>query len=426
MDTLTGLQQLAAGALGPLGPLLGPYGGRLAGATVILVVAWLAARLVRAALVRAATAAHLDNRLRTPGLAAMLANIGYWLVWLFALPALLGSLQIDGLLAPVNAMMSRMLGFLPNLMGALVILGAGLLAARIVGQLLTGVLTAAGSEKLAARVGLGTALGDKTLAGLTGQAVSAFILLPTLVAALQALGLDIVAKPVAALFDTVVELIPRLISAAAIVAIGAIAGRVLAGLLTALLAGFGFNRLPARLGIASGARFGGRDASELAGSAVMVAAVLMALTQAFDVIGFPVLTRAAEMLGGVLANLAVALIVLGAGLWLAQAAAAMVEASTIARARRAAQVVRVTILFFFVALALRQAGLPGDIIVIAFGAVVGGLALGTAIAVGLGGRKVASRLLEAAVSSFEAEEPDARLAGPLSEPPGTAATRGAP
>ena len=367
-------------------------------------------------LARVAAGATLDERLRTPGLGAMLANIGYWLVWLFALPALLGSLQMDALLAPVNAMMSKMLGFLPALVGALVILGVGVLAARIVGQLVTGILTAAGSEKLAARIGLGTALGDKTLAGLAGSALSAFIILPTLVAALQALGLDIVAKPVATLFDTVVQLIPRLISAAAIVAIGVMAGRVVAGLLTALLAGVGFNRLPSQLGIGSGGRVAGRDASELVGSGVMVAAAMMALTQAFEVIGFPVLTRAAEMLGTVLANLAVALIVLAAGLWLAQAAVVTIEASRVRQARRAAIAVRATILFFFAALALRQAGLPGDIIVIAFGAVVGGLGLGAAIAVGLGGRKVASRLLEAAVSGFDAAEPSSPLpAAPVRE-----------
>ena len=38
-----------------------------------------------------------------------------------ALPALLGTLELKGLLDPVNAMLSRMLGFLPNVVGAAVV-----------------------------------------------------------------------------------------------------------------------------------------------------------------------------------------------------------------------------------------------------------------------------------------------------------------
>ena len=44
--------------------------------------------------------------------------------------------------------------------------------------------------------------------------------------------------------------------------------------------------------------------------------------------------------------------------------------------------------------ALRQAGLPAEIITIAFAAVVGAIAVGVAVAVGVGGRHVAGRLLE--------------------------------
>jgi hypothetical protein len=385
---------------------LAPYAPRVLGAAAILLVAWVLARVARAAVRRVAASARLEQRLQSPELATILANIGYWLVWLFALPALLGALGLDGLLAPVNAMMSRIFGFLPGLMGAAVIFGIGFLAARILRQIVTGVLTAAGSERLAARIGLASALGDKSLAGLLGSVVFALVLLPTLAAATQALGLDAVARPVSNLLDTVVALIPKLISAGLIVAIGAVLGRVLAGLVTALLAGIGINRIPARLGLPEDFRIGGRDASELAGGAVMVAAMLLAVTQGLETLGFAVLTNAVATLGEMLARLAVAVIVFGIGYWLATVAALMVGAGPRAGARGLGQVVRAAILFFAAALALRQTGLPGDIIAIAFGAVAGGLALGLAIAIGLGGRKVAGRLLDAAAASLQHKKDD--------------------
>lgn len=393
MEQWSSLLREAAGSLGPYAP-------RVLGALAVVLLAWIGARLVRAGVARLVQARALEERLQTPGLGALLGNIGAGLVWLLALPALLDALALDGLLGPVNAMISRLLGVLPNALGAAAIFAIGLLAARILRQLVTGLLTAAGSERLAARIGLTPALGENSLAGLAGSVVFVLVLLPTLTAALQTLGLEVVARPVGHLLDQVVELVPRLISAAVIVAIGAVLGRLLAGLVTALLAGVGVNRLPERLGLPADVRVGGRDISELAGGLAMAAVLWLSVTQACEVLGFGVLTDAVASLGGVLARLVAALFVFTVGLWLAAVAARIVAASASSQAALLGRLARVAVLFFAGALALRQAGLPADIVSIAFGAVVGGIALAAAIAVGFGGRELAARLLESAAASF--------------------------
>jgi hypothetical protein len=390
-----------------LGTRLGPYAPRVLGAAALLALTWLLARIVRASVQRLAASRGLDERLKSPGLAALLSQVLYWLVWLVALPAVLGALELEGLLTPVNAMMARLLGVLPGVMGAAAIFGIGFLAARILRQLVTGLLTAAGSERLAARIGLGTAMGDQTLASIGGSAVFALVLLPTLAASLQALGLEAIARPVGHLLDMVVDLIPKLVSAGLIVTIGAVLGRMLASLVAALLGGLGMNNLPARLGLADNFKLAGRSLSELVGGVIMGAALLLAVTQACEVIGFNVLTEAVAQLGGVLAKLVVAAVILGVGLWVATAAARVVEASEVVNARVLAQATRVAILFFTLALALRQAGLPADIITLTFGSAVCGVALAVAIAVGVGGRHVAARLLESAVASFQAKKRNA-------------------
>ena len=90
---------------------LGPYAPRLIGAATIAVLAWLVARLVRAAVGRISARTGMDARLHNPGITALLADLAHWAVWLLALPALLGALALQGLLDPVNAMLSRLLGF---------------------------------------------------------------------------------------------------------------------------------------------------------------------------------------------------------------------------------------------------------------------------------------------------------------------------
>jgi Conserved TM helix len=389
--------------LQPVLAALGPWAMRLGGTLAIALAAWVVARLVRSAVTRAAGKAGLDERLHSPGIGATLAGVASALVWLFALPAILGALQMEALLTPVNAMMSRLMGFVPNLFGSVVVLAVGVLLGRIVKQIVSGLLLAAGSEKLAARLGLVQALGDNTLAGLAGSALFALILLPTLVAALQPLGLDAVTQPVSKLLETVISMIPKLIAAGLIVVIAAVVGRTLANLVATLLAGMGFDKLPVKIGLArEGEKIpGGRSASELAGNLVMGAVLLVAAVQASEVMGLPVLTETVSSLGGALARVLAGVLVLLVGLWLATGAARAIQASSLVNAGAVALAARAAILFFAAALALRQAGLPADIVAIAFGAVVGSLAIGVAIALGIGGRGVAERLLDAAVARFE-------------------------
>ena len=394
MDTLTRLLDATTAAIGPFVP-------RVLGALAIVAVAWLAARVVRAATLRAGAKFGIDERLHSPGLMTTLAGVASALVWLMALPALLGTLELQGLLTPVNAMLSSLMGFVPNVFGALVVLAVGMLIANIVRQILTGVLRAAGSEKAADRLGLGTALGKDGLAGIAGNAAYALLLLPTLVAALQPLGLDAVTLPLSRLLETVISLIPKLMSAFILVGVAALIGRALSSIITALLASMGLDNLPQRLGAAP-LRLAGRSLPELGGAAVMVAVVMVAITQASEILGLPVLTQMLSTLGASLVRLSVALVILIVGLILASMAVRSIQQRALRNAQLLGWAARAAILFFAAALALHQAGLPGEIVTIAFGAVVGGIAIGLAVAVGVGGRHVAGRVLDKIAASFEA------------------------
>ena len=70
------LTESLAGWFEPVGKALGPYAPRLLGALAILFAAWLGARLVRLALLRAASAGRLDERLHSSGLGNTLAGVG--------------------------------------------------------------------------------------------------------------------------------------------------------------------------------------------------------------------------------------------------------------------------------------------------------------------------------------------------------------
>jgi hypothetical protein len=153
---------------------------------------------------------------------------------------------------------------------------------------------------------------------------------------------------------------------------------------------------------------------------LMVAVLYVGALQATEIIGLPMLTSVVASLGGVLARIGVALVVFCVGLWLARVAADAVAASSVANAATLSMLARVAVLFFAAALALVQAGLPSEIVTILFASVVGAVTIGFAIAVGIGGRGVAQRLLESAEQSFAVQPespPSADTPSPTELPP---------
>jgi len=100
-------------------------------------------------------------------------------------------------------------------------------------------------------------------------------------------------------------------------------------------------------------------------------------------------------------RIGVALVIVVVGLILASMAAQTILARAPRNAPLLAWSARGAILFFAAALALHQAGLPAEIVTIAFASVVGGVAIGLAVAIGVGGRHVAARVLDRVATSFE-------------------------
>jgi len=92
MDTFTRLIDAATTAMCPFVPRVRTALAILLAALAILLVAWVAVRVVRAAALGDGARAPIDERLHSPGPAATLAGVTRELVWLLALPALLGTL----------------------------------------------------------------------------------------------------------------------------------------------------------------------------------------------------------------------------------------------------------------------------------------------------------------------------------------------
>jgi hypothetical protein len=388
------------------------YAPQLLGAGALLFLAWAVATGLRWVITRGLGAIKLDERLgsqagleaeRVP-LTKSIADAVYWLVLLLFLPAILTALDLQGLLGPVQGMVDKVLGFLPNLLAAGLIVAVGWFVARIVQRIVSNLLAAVGVDRLSERVGLTSVLGKQTLSGLLGLIIYVLILIPVLIAGLNALALEAVTQPASNMLNAILGAFPDIFAAALVLIIAYIVGRVVASLITNLLAGVGFNNILARLGLGQEPGEDARTPSEVVGYLVLVAIMLFATIEATRLLGFVLLADLVTEFVGFAAQVILGLIIFAVGLYLANLAAKTVEASGARQSGLLALAARVSILVLAGAMALRQMGLANEIINLAFGLLLGAIAVAAALAFGLGGRELAGRQLEEWRQSVKSDE----------------------
>ncbi len=390
----------------PLNTLLNEvfsYLPQLLGAAAILLVAWILATAARFTIRRLLGAMNLDDRLiketgtEAPGdvsITETLANAVYWLVFLLFLPALLDALDLQGLLTPVQGMVDEVLGYLPNILGAALILVIGWFIARLVRQIVTNLLAAAGVDALGNRVGMNQALDEQKLSGLLGVIVYALIMLPVIIAALDALEVDAISRPATTMLEAILAAVPNIFGAAVALIIAYFVGRLVADLVSNILTGIGFNRVMVWVGLGREPQEGERTPAEIAGYIVLVVIMIYAVSGAAELLGFDSLVEQLNVLLAFVWQVVIGIVVFGFGLYLGNLARSAILSTGGADSNMLAQGARIVIVVFAGALALRTTGIAADIVNIAFGLTVGAIAVAAALAFGLGSREIAGREVE--------------------------------
>jgi hypothetical protein len=384
----------------PLNALLtqvSEFAPRVLGAAGLLILAWVVATALRRIVSGAMSATNLDERLgertleegSSLPLSRTIADAVYWLVFLLFLPAVLGVLAIEGLLAPVQGLTDRLLSFLPNLLAAGLIFAFGWLVARLVQRIVTNLLATAGADSLPERLGI-KGMGNSKVSNLVGLVLYVVILIPVVISSLDALQLDAITNPASVMLGSILNTVPGLFAATLLLLIAYAAGKLVSALITNVLAGAGFDGVLAKLGFKGADRADGRSLSELAGSLTLVAIMVFAAVEAANMIG---LVSLSEVLRGLIefgGQVLLGLLIFGIGLWLAGLAATTVRDSGVGQAETLAIVSRVSIVVLAGAMALRQMGLGERIIELAFGLSLGAVAVSVALAFGLGSRDIAA------------------------------------
>jgi hypothetical protein len=192
--------------------------------------------------------------------------------------------------------------------------------------------------------------------------------------------------------------LPRLVGFLAILLVGYIVAKMLGGLTTRLLQRAGFDRMLERGAGGSLVMNIIQSPSKLMGTLAFWAVFLGALSVAVDVLGIATLEDLVRSVWGYIPNILAALLIFVVAGAIATALATLVERTmgdtpTGGIVKTVAPVLVMAIAMFMI---LDQLEIANNIVTITYAALIGAVALGMALAFGLGGRDVAARLLESA------------------------------
>lgn len=427
----------------PLNTLLNQITGflpKILGAAFLLGIAWVVATIVKTLVTTALGALNIEQRLGLDSgesndfsLTDTLGNALYWFIFLLFLPAILNALELNGTLEPIQGMLDEVLAMLPNILGAVIIGAVFWFIATIVKRIVTNLLAATGVDNIGRKFGMGGGAGKQSLSSIVGTVVFVLILIPGIISALEQLQISAISEPATDMLNQVLDLMPKVFAAAVVLGFFYVASQFVSEFVTNILTNIGFNNLLQWLGISSTTDMptpgdaplgepidlglaseqptmiqteptvGSKTPSELIGILCQVGIMLVATLTAVDILGIPALQEVVAVILAIAAQVLIGVIVFAIGLYLANLAFNLILASGTAQSRFLAQSARVAILTLVGAMALNRMGIAPNIVNLAFGLILGGIAVAIALAFGLGGREVAKEELRSWVDSFKGQ-----------------------
>jgi hypothetical protein len=402
---------------------------RLLGAALILIAAWFIGKAVKWALAKginripgAARANLSDNPKHSVG--HSLGDVAFWLIVLFGVIAALGVLNLGQVAAPLNTLLAQIAGFLPNLIGAVLIFFIGFVLATLARRVVEAALQAANADQWLDRAGLSRATGSTGVSAALGTLVFILVLIPITIAALEQLNIETLTVPAVAVLSTVFDAVPRVLAAAIVLALGWFIGRWVSQVVERVLPATGFDRsvqgfmsLAARdrtaepptttapyagdVTPATAAVLGGGEAatkpmtpSRAVGKLVMIAIVAFTAVEAARLLQFATFASMVEEILGLAGRVIVGGVIITAGVLIADLLARLIDRGTAGADRFASSLVKWATIALATAMGLRFMGIADDIVLLAFGLILGAAAVAAALAFGLGGRSAAGQVAQ--------------------------------
>lgn len=386
-------------------------------ALILFAIAWgvafLVRKLVTKVLVKTNVGEHLAKSRKPMDLnygkerINDISKIAYYLVFLLFLPGIFSALDLDAISQPITGMMSSLLAYVPNLIGAAVIVFIGYFVAKIIRDLTFTFLQTVNIDKWYGKMNPRSTQLEldpakkNTLADVLSKIVFGLVLIPVITSALETLDIRSLTEPIVAVLNKSMQMLPNVIVALMLIVIGYYIANFVAQILENLLERAGINNVFDWVSTDVSTQTIRFDLAKVIAKIVQVVIVLFITVEALSILKLEVLNTIGSSIIAYLPLLISGLLIIGGGV----VAGYFVEGliNKYAKSPFTAAIAKYIIIIFAVFMTLEQIKFASTIVNIAFLLVLGGLSVAFALAFGLGGRDFAKRQLERFEDKVEAE-----------------------
>jgi len=177
---------------------------------VLLLLAWILAKVLRAGTRKLLRATGIDKRLGKGGdpadpsqfpVAQGAGTAVFWIVWVLFILAILQVLGVQGLFDSIVVVFQKIFAAVPNIIAALLVLGVFYFVGRLLAKLVTKALTSIHFDELPVKLGLAkkAPTGAGSASNVVGYIVMIFIMLFAIIMAADLLGFAAVNEMIAVL-----------------------------------------------------------------------------------------------------------------------------------------------------------------------------------------------------------------------------------
>lgn len=375
--------------------------GGILSAVLLLILAFVVSAIVKnliikllnkTGLAKVEETAHASDKgepssAKKEGLIQYFGKIAYLLVFLLFIPGIFSALGVSTIADPISGLLSTVWGYVPNIIAAVVVLVAGVLIAKLVRELLIPVFQKINVDKLQEKAGL-EVKDDARLSVTLAYIVYVLIIIPVIIAALQALRISVITDPAVQMLQTVFAFIPNIVVTLVLILIGTSIARFTAQIVRQLIASSGAD---AKVRETLGDKVPKFVLSDTIGMVVRVVLDIFFIVEGIRVLKLDVLTNIGETVITYMPNvLASVLILIGAFLLAAMAEKALEKNGL----KDYAVIARAAILIVAAFMVLNQLGIAQTIVNYAFIIILTAVGVAFAISFGIGGRGFASRMMD--------------------------------
>ncbi len=372
----------------------------LLGALLVLFVGWLIAKGIKSLIVRLLKKTQWDERVfgrsDVGDTNVFLGNIAYYIIMIVVILVVLEILGVEQVLGPLENMVDEFLSFIPNLIGAILIGFIGYILAKFVSNLIG--ISGNFLDRWIDKTGFKD---TSKIIDILKKVVFLVIFIPFLIQAFNALQMEAISQPANDILYDFTAMLGNIIIAGLILGVFIWGGRYLANFLEDLFKSMGLDRAAEKIQIHNmiGAN---QSLSKIVANLIYFFLVFFGIITAVELLGLDQLTETLDQILELTGQIIFGLIILAVGNYIS-----LVIYNTMARSRNntfIASVVRWASLALFLAIALRTMGIANEIVELAFGLILGAIAVAVALSYGLGGRDAAGEHFKEIIQRFREDK----------------------